>query len=60
MWEKELFCWAEEQPQGPLNGLLLEGLENCQPECQGRGDFGPLGRRKSVPPRVIDQLKYPR
>ena len=32
MWGKELFCWAEEQPQGHLNGLLLEGLENCQQE----------------------------
>ena len=27
--------------------------------CQGRGDFGPSGRRKSVPPGVIGQLKCP-
>ena len=28
--------------------------------CQGRADFGPSGRRKSVPPRVVGQLKCPR
>ena len=27
--------------------------------CQGRADFGPSGRRKSVPPRVVGQHKCP-